>query len=92
MRKTAKAALAHALLLDNQGTDMCSNPTVYVLDGGHLLHAFIWKPGQTYQSVIDQYLMYINNKFKNKRVIVVFDGYGDQQTTQSLEQRRRAAN
>ena len=90
MRKTAKSALAQSLELDKHIITETVSPSVTIIDGGHLLHVVVWPTPLTYKVLIDLYVKYIISHYKQGRIIVVFDGYGDKQTTKSLEQRRRA--
>ena len=67
------------------------SPAATIIDGGHLLHVVVWPTPLLYRDVINLYVTYISNHYTQDTVILVFDGYGDTQTTKSLEQRRRAA-
>lgn len=51
----------------------------------------IWPTRLTYQQFIDLYVRYVMTLYNDGRTIVVLDGYGEEQKTKSLEQRRRAS-
>lgn len=90
MRKTVKSALAQYLELDKHIITENVSPPVTIIDGGHLLHVVVWLTPLTYKGVVDLYTKYIISHYSQGRIIVVFDGYGDKQTTKSLEQCSRA--
>ena len=48
--------------------------SIFVLDGGHLLHAVVWPIPATYQEVCETYKSYILSRY-NSGGTVVFDGY-----------------
>ena len=81
MRKTVKSALAQPLDLDEHTITEYASPYATIIDGGHL----------TYKTVIDLYVNYVVSHYHQGRIIDIFDGYGDKQTTKSQEQGRRAA-
>ena len=61
----------------------------HVLDGGALLHRFLWPRGSaTYQDICGLYCSYVTKKYGN--AIVVFDGYDDMSTKNMTHQRRAA--
>ena len=62
MRKTNKAVLKHYLTSDIQESQSAPN-TMFVLDGGGVLHRVKWLPKVTYKDVVAQYLVYVKNKF-----------------------------
>ena len=91
MRKTVKSALGQSLDLDKHTITEYTSPSATIIDGGHLIHVVVWPTSLTYQTVIDLYVNYVVSHYNQVRIIVIFDGYGDKQTTKSQEQRRRAA-
>ena len=90
-RKTVKSALAQSLDLDKHIITEYASPSATIIDGGQLLHVVVWPTPLTYETVIDLYVNYVVSHYNQGRTIVIFDGYGDKQTTKSQEQRRRAA-
>jgi hypothetical protein len=92
MRKTAKAALNRILDVDSHLVQSkLLGPAPTVIDGGHLLHAVVWKTPCTYAEVIESYVQYVQKHYSNRLVIVIFDGYGAQLSTKSVEQSRRSS-
>jgi len=90
MRKADKSKLMHELV---KGTDISSPPgkeTVFVIDGGNLLHAVKWQQGVTYADVALQYLSYVKQHF-GCQVTIVFDGYCSGPSVKDHEHLRRAA-
>lgn len=62
--------------------------TIYVIDGGYLLHKVVWnKNNKCFLQVAEQYVNYIQN-FRSKCVIV-FDGYSYDLSTKNTERIRR---
>ena len=72
MRKTNKIVLQHYLTFDMQESQREPN-TIFVLDGGALLHPVEQLPKGTYKNVVAQNLGYVKNKFGPSSI--VFDGY-----------------
>ena len=91
MRKTVKSALAQSLDLDKHTIREYASPSATIIDGGHLLHVVVWPTPLTYKTVIDLNVNYVVSHYNQGRIIVIFDGYGDKQTTKSQEQQRRRA-
>ena len=91
MRKTVKSALGQSLDLVKHTITEYTSPSATIIDGGHLIHVVVWPTSLTYQTVIDLYVNYVVSHYNQVRIIVIFDGHGDKQTTKSQEQRRRAA-
>ena len=56
-----------------------SDNVQYILDGGALLHHLPWPRGSTYDSLCDQYVRYVTQKYG--AAIIVFDGYREEPTT-----------
>lgn len=65
-----------------------------VVDGGFLLHKVVWpRVNATFEIICQHYVSYVKRHFE-KDVVVVFDGYPEDQETVDLkgwERRRRAA-
>ena len=58
----------------------------HMLDGGALLHRFLWPRGSpTYKVVCDLYCTYVQRKYG--RAIVVFDGYSEISAKAMTQQR-----
>ena len=89
MRKANKAMLKKAITQNIEPSE--ENPyTMYVIDGGALLHKVKWIPNSTYLQVADQYLTYVRTKYG--RACVVFDGYEAGPSTKDHEHIRRSGN
>ena len=88
MRKTDKAVLKHCLTPDIQESQAAPN-TMFILDGGALLHRVKWLPEVTYKDVVAQYLGYVKNKFGPSSI--VFDVYHAGPSIKNHEHQRRAA-
>lgn len=86
MRKTAKSELYKFFRKHKQihGTNF-----YHVVDGGWLLHKFVWPHSTTYENVLKGYMQFITKRF-GKNVTVIFDGYNDEIIgTKSYERYRR---
>jgi len=88
MRKPDKASLGR-LLCKESIIDVPNTSTVYVLDGGSLLHRVKWPKEMTYIELIGLYLRYVKSNF-GSQVTVVFDGYDNGPSTKDHEHDRRA--
>ncbi|XP_070180366.1 uncharacterized protein [Littorina saxatilis] len=60
----------------------------FVFDGGALLHLIPWARGSTFATIIQTYVKYVTDKFKDP--IVVFDGYGSGPSTKDATHHRRS--
>jgi hypothetical protein len=89
MRKTSKSDLAKHITASVAKTATLPVSTVYVVDGGWLLHKVKWRMGGTYAEADDCYLRYVSSSF-GKHVIIVFDGYLNGPTVKDHEYDRRA--
>ena len=89
MRKSAKSALGNMVKTMVTCQKAIPDASIFVLDGGHLLHAVVWPKPATYQEVCETYKSYILSRY-NSGVTVVFDGYAGPISTKSVEQKRRA--
>jgi len=91
MRKTTKSTLS--ALLRSKVTPESSFPeeTIFVIDGGYLLHCVVWPSDATYKQVCKSYVSYTVEHYGSTDTTVVFDGYGSQASTKSVEQHRRAS-
>ena len=89
MRKSAKSALGNVVKTMVTCQKAIPDASIFVLDGGHLLHSVVWPKPATYQEVCETYKSYILSRY-NSGVTVVFDGYAGPISTKSAEQKRRA--
>ncbi|GBM84067.1 hypothetical protein AVEN_157682-1 [Araneus ventricosus] len=65
--------------------------SVYIIDGGYLLHRVLWNRGSTFSSIYDNYVTYVRTKYKST-ALVIFDGYPENETvggTKCAERARR---
>ena len=62
--------------------------SIYIFDGGNLLHRVPWPENATYDHVADAYVSYVTGHAGDK--FVVLDGYVDVLSTKLVEQKRRA--
>ncbi|GBN88067.1 hypothetical protein AVEN_236172-1 [Araneus ventricosus] len=59
--------------------DFNAESSVYIIDGGYLLHRVIWNRGSTFSSICDKFVTY--NHTKNKATaLVIFDGHPENET------------
>lgn len=89
MRKSKKSALYDALPALSDETINFKTST-NVVDGGFLLHRVKWNVGTKFHSICDQYVAYIHKHY-GENCTVVFDGYGDLNSTKRAEQKRRGS-
>lgn len=87
MRKPDKPSLYKRYTADIMSSQF-PRGSVFVVDGGCLLHKVKWVKGYTFEQLSAQYLSYVNSKFGHK-VIVVYDGYGSMASTKDHEHARR---
>jgi len=88
MRKPDKAVLGRLITSESIVVDPIV-PTVYVIDGGCLLHRVKWPKVGLYGDVLDLYRRYVLKHFGNG-CVVVFDGYNSGPTTKDHEHFRRS--
>jgi hypothetical protein len=88
MRKTDKSHLAKEMYKNIESSEVPSS-SVYVVDGGYLLHVVHWAVGTTYADVAQQYVTYVNRHYGSK-VIIVFDGYCNGPSIKDQEHQRRS--
>ncbi|GBM85339.1 hypothetical protein AVEN_58045-1 [Araneus ventricosus] len=89
MRKGIKSSLYKAF--KPRTRDFNAESSVYIIDGGYLLHRVIWKRGSTFSSICDNYVTYVRTKYKST-ALVIFDGYSENETvggTKCAERDRR---
>jgi len=87
MRKPDKAALGKVLYANA----ICTVPaptSVFVLDGGSLLHRVKWPKTGLYIDVVQLYIQYVKNNY-GSHVTIIFDGYGNGPSTKDHEHDRR---
>lgn len=87
LRKTAKSAL-FAIFKEQKYEDFDRTNSTIVIDGGMLLHRFLWPRGNTFDSVASAYATFVQKSWGN-RVHVVFDGYSVMSTKGSEQDRRK---
>lgn len=64
--------------------------TVYVLDGGFLLHKLVWQKPATYKDICAQYVNYVIHCY-GANCVIVFDGYDETHfSTKGLLQKSRS--
>ena len=66
MRKPNKAQLRRELVKDSEILSKSSEVTIYVLDGGALLHRVFWNVPATYSNIMEQYPISNNKSTKTK--------------------------
>ena len=89
MRKTKKSTM-YEVFSPFSDTDIVGD-TVYVIDGGFLLHRVVWQKGEIFSGILNRYTEYVKNHYKNS-AIVVFDGYPEnlaEKSTKCAERARR---
>ena len=74
--------------LQNRLTGSFGTP-LYVVDGGYLMHKFVWPEGATYRQILQQHVDYVHRHF-GKNVIIVMDGYGDENCIKTSTRKVRA--
>ncbi|CAG9769305.1 unnamed protein product [Ceutorhynchus assimilis] len=65
-----------SILPPGQHTPNCPNNTVYVLDGGLVLHKAVWQKPATYREICIQYVNYAVHSY-GRNCVVIFDGYDE---------------
>ncbi|KAL7289552.1 hypothetical protein TKK_0016524 [Trichogramma kaykai] len=87
MRKSTKSELYK--LFSSHPQEIVSAINYHVIDGGWLLHKYVWPHSKTYSGICEGYKNYILNSF-GENVMVVFDGYNSEIIgTKSYERYRR---
>lgn len=59
-----------------------------ILDGGHLLHSFVWPKPARFIDIVESYVKHVKYHF-GTNCTVVFDGYPNKPTTKDIEHLRR---
>ena len=90
MRKSTKAALATLLESLVPSANNMLGETLFVVDGGHLLHSVTWPRPATYEEICQMYLRNVIKHYQSNAT-VVFDGYDGPPSTKFVEQNRRAS-
>jgi hypothetical protein len=88
MRKPDKPAILRHVLKDMTQPDTPSDLS-FVVDGGALLHRVLWVKRTRFAHVLRQYSAYVKSKY-GRCPVVVFDGYGQCQSTKDHEHMRRS--
>ncbi|KYN12193.1 hypothetical protein ALC57_15644 [Trachymyrmex cornetzi] len=89
MRKCVKSTLYKAF-------EQCSDSinfgnSIYVIDGGYLLHRVVWNHMESFASICNNYIEFVRIYYKSNAVIV-FDGYPEDanKSTKCAERLRRS--
>lgn len=88
MRKTKKSSLYEAF---SPLCDTVTGDTVYVVDGGFLIHRVVWHQREIFSTILDRYVEYVKKHYKDT-AIIVFDGYPENvedKGTKGAERARR---
>ena len=86
MRKANKSALGKAIK-QNSLPDKLPVSSMYIIDGGALLHKVKWPPNSTYEVIIKHYIHFVNSNYGLS--CVVFDGYDNGPCIKDHEHKRR---
>lgn len=89
LRKGKKSSFVKLFHAKNLSVSDIPSHAKYVLDGGHLLHSVIWPRPATFGKILEMYYEHIRRCYGNN-VEVIFDGYPNEPTTKTSEQRRRS--
>ncbi|KMQ84206.1 hypothetical protein RF55_18200 [Lasius niger] len=90
MRKTLKSFLYKAFL--PLTGDMDFGSSIHVIDGGYLLHRFLWHRNESFASICANYVQYVQTHY-GSNAVVIFDGYPTDaagKSTKSSERLRRS--
>ena len=90
MRKTKKSDLYNAFL-PLCDSETVGGDTVYVVDGGFLIHRVVWQQREIFAAILDRYTEYVKKHYK-ENAIIVFDGYPEnvaEKSTKCAERARR---
>ncbi|CAG9763155.1 unnamed protein product [Ceutorhynchus assimilis] len=89
LRKGTKSQLLQELDKIYKPESMPDSDTVYVIDGGFLLHKVSWQKPASYNDIFLQYVNYVIHNY-NKDCVIVFDGYTKEviSTKESLQRCR----
>ncbi|CAG9769757.1 unnamed protein product [Ceutorhynchus assimilis] len=89
LRKGTKSQLLQELDKIYKPESMPHSDTVYVIDGGFLLHKVSWQKPASYNDIFLQYVNYVIHNY-NKDCVIVFDGYTKEviSTKESLQRCR----
>lgn len=88
MRKPDKPSLRKALMKDEDVVtkDQLDANSIFVVDGGVLLHRVRWMKGTTFDELCENFVQYVRKYYKT--CTVVFDGYGVPRTKSDKHLRR----
>ena len=90
MLKTEKSTLKNKLLdLVKCIPITAPTPAKVVIDGGWLLHKIPWIRNTAVVEILQQYVLFIRNKFQSDCTII-FDGYGEENIKDHEHRRRRS--
>ena len=88
MTKPDKPSLRKALMKDEDVVtkDQLDAKSIFVVDGGVLLHRVRWMKGTTFDELCENFVHYVRKYYKT--CTVVFDGYGVPSTKSDKHLRR----
>ena len=89
MRKTEKAVMYRVLESYAASEQTYPKDNMFIVDGGYLLRRVVWPQNGSYGDLYSTYVSYVQRHFGTTSY-VIFDGYGDAQSTKTVEQNRRA--
>ncbi len=87
MRKTKKSVM-YELFAPLSDTGIVGD-TVFVIDGGFLMHRVVWLKGEMISAILKRYTEYVKNHYK-RNAIVIFDGYTENLADKSTKCAERA--
>ena len=62
--------------------------SIYIIDGGFLLHRIVWYRNQSFGAISENYVQYVSRHYGNN-AIVVFDGYPSNAANKSAKSAER---
>lgn len=77
MRKSQKADLYKNFITIKRRSPDLEKDFIYVIDGGWLLHKYVWQSNKTFQQIFEGYRNFIVYRF-GQNATVVFDGYASE--------------
>jgi len=89
MRKNAKSTLLE-VFESFPASELPLEDSQKVVDGGYLLRALVWPKPATFGALIEAYIRHVIRHY-SKDATVIFDGYSEQMSTKTAEQKRRAS-
>ena len=86
----SKYKLADSFRKDLEYADHVDGSPLYIADGGYLLHKIVWPSDATYWQILNNHVEYIIRHY-GRNVIVIMDGYGNENCTKISTRRVRAS-